>query len=279
MSSSEWLSPESVSPKGVPVDYSLLQEALQDQQVGWLKLFWNHCLCTGTQSMCDLAHLLSELESLFPTALWPSHTQVLLPFKVRPLRRSFSWCWTPSLGSPMGGLDPSLLGEHLYCCYSVVKLCPALLWPHELQHPRLPCPSLSPGVYSDSCPLSQWCHPTISSSVIPFSSCLQSVPASGSFPMNQLFASHDQNIGASASASVLALNIQSWFLFGLTGLISLLPKGLSRVSSSTLAAVIMFLFLCHPPRVWVLTISHPCSFYPSHCDSFFVSLAVENLFC
>ena len=162
----------------------LLQSALQDQQVGWLKLLWNHCLCTGTQSMWDLAHLLSEVESLFPTALWPSHTQVLLPFKVRPFRRSFSWCWTPSLGSPMGGSDPSLLGEHLYCCYSVVKLCPTLLWPYELQHARLPCPSLSPGVYSDSCPLSQWYHPTISSSVILFSSCLQSVPASESFPMN-----------------------------------------------------------------------------------------------
>ena len=104
------------------------------------------------------------------------------------------------------------------------------LRPHELQHARLPCPSLSP---SNSWLLSQWCHPTISSSIAPFSSCAQSFTASGSFPMNRLFTLGGQSIRASASASVLPTNIQSWFPLGLTGWISLLSKGLSRVSFST----------------------------------------------
>ena len=99
--------------------------------------------------------------------------------------------------------------------------------------PRPPCPSLSPGVCSNSCPLSQWCYPTISSYVVPFSSCLQSFPASRSFPISQLFASGGQSIGASASAPVLPMNIQDWFPVGLTGLISLQSKGLSRVFYST----------------------------------------------
>ena len=98
------------------------------------------------------------------------------------------------------------------------------LWPHGLQHTRLPCPLLSPGVCSNSCPLSQWCHPTISSSVTPFSSCPQSFPASESFPISWLFASGSQSIGASASTSVLPMNIQGWFPLELTGLISLLSK-------------------------------------------------------
>ena len=107
------------------------------------------------------------------------------------------------------------------------------LQPHELQHASLLCPSPSLGVCSNSCPLSQWCHPTISSSVAPFSTSPQSLAASGSFPVNQLFASGGQTIGASASASVLPMNIQDWFPLGLTGLISWLSKGLSRVFSST----------------------------------------------
>ena len=107
------------------------------------------------------------------------------------------------------------------------------LWPHGLQHTRLPCLSPSPGVSSNSCPLSRWCSPTISSSVVPFFSCLQSFPASGCFPMSQLFTSGGQSIRASASASVLLMNIQGWFPLGLTGLISLLSKGLLRVFSST----------------------------------------------
>ena len=117
------------------------------------------------------------------------------------------------------------------------------LWPHGLQHNsflfynkispgNLPCPSPTPGPCSNSCPSSQWSHPTISSSVIPFS-CLQSFPESESFPMSQLFASGSQSIGAPASTSVLPTNIQDWFPLGLTGFISLQSKELSRVFSNT----------------------------------------------
>ena len=105
------------------------------------------------------------------------------------------------------------------------------LRPCGLQNTRLPCPSLSPGVYSDSCPMSQWCHLNISSSAALFSFCHRSFPALGSFPMSQLFASGDQSIGA--SASFLPMNIHGWFPLGLTGLISLQSKELSRVFSST----------------------------------------------
>ena len=101
------------------------------------------------------------------------------------------------------------------------------------QHARPPCPSPTPGVYSNSYPLSWWWHPTISSSVVPFSSRLQSFPALGSFPMSQFFASGGQIIGVSASASVLPMNIQDWFPLGWTGWISLQSKGLSRVFSNT----------------------------------------------
>ena len=107
------------------------------------------------------------------------------------------------------------------------------LWPHGLQHTRPPCSSPTPGLYSNSCPLSQWRHPTISSSVIPYSSRLHSCPASGSFQMSQFFASGGQSIGVSASASVLPMNIQDWFPLGWTGWISLLAKGLSRVFPNT----------------------------------------------
>ena len=107
------------------------------------------------------------------------------------------------------------------------------LRPHESQHATPPCPSPTPGVYPNSCPLSWWCHPAISSSVIPFSSCPQSLPASGSFPMSQLFAWGSQSIGVSASASVLPMNTQDWSPLGWTDWISLQSKGLSRDFSST----------------------------------------------
>ena len=107
------------------------------------------------------------------------------------------------------------------------------LWPLGLQHARLSWPSLSPGVCSNSCPMTQWCYPTILSSVIPFSFCLQSFPASESFPESQFLASGGQSIRASALASVLPVNIQDWFSLGLTGLISLLSRGLSGVFSKT----------------------------------------------
>ena len=107
------------------------------------------------------------------------------------------------------------------------------LWPHQLQYARLPCPLPSPGVCSNSCWLSQWYYATISSCVIPFLPCLQSFPASGSFPVNRLFTSSGQSIGASVSASVLPMNIQGWFPLRLTGSISLQSKRFSRVFSST----------------------------------------------
>ena len=107
------------------------------------------------------------------------------------------------------------------------------LWSQEPQHVRPPCPSRTPRVYTNSCPLSQWCHPTILSSFVPFSSCLQSFPASGSFQMSQLFTSGDQSIGVSASTAVLSMNTQNWSPLGWTGWISLQSKGLSRVFSNT----------------------------------------------
>ena len=116
---------------------------------------------------------------------------------------------------------------------SVQFICSVMsdsLWPHELQHARPPCPSPTPGVYSNICPLSQWCHPA---SVVSFSSCPQSLLASGSFPMSQLFAWGGQSVGVSASASVLPMNTQDWSPWVWTGWISLQSKGLSRVFSNT----------------------------------------------
>ena len=121
-------------------------------------------------------------------------------------------------------------------CVAVQFSCSVVshsLLPHELQHARLLCPSPTPGAWSNLCPWSQWCHPTISSSVIPFPSCLQSFSASGSFQMSQFFPSGGQNIGASASVSVLPINIQDWFPLGWTAWISLQSKRLSRVFSNT----------------------------------------------
>ena len=114
--------------------------------------------------------------------------------------------------------------------HSVMSNC---LQPHESQQARPPCPSPSPRVHSNSCLVSQWCHPAISSSVVPFSSCPQSLPASGSFPVSQLFTWGGQSIGVSASASLLPMNTQDWSPLGWTGWISLQSKGLSRVFSNT----------------------------------------------
>ena len=127
------------------------------------------------------------------------------------------------------GSGPSLISSVQFSC-SVVSNS---LWPHDLQQARPPCPSQAPGVYSSSYPSSWWCHPTMSSSVIPFSSCPQSLPASGSFPMSQLFAWGGQSTGVSVSASVLPVNTQDWSPLGWTGWISLQSKGLWRVFSNT----------------------------------------------
>ena len=122
--------------------------------------------------------------------------------------------------------------SHVSVQFSSVAQSCLTLRPHGLQHARLPCPSLNPRACSNSCPSSRWCHPTVSSFVIPFS-CFQSFPASGSFPMSQFFASSGQGIGPSASASGLPMNIQDWSPLRWTGWISLQSKGISRVFSNT----------------------------------------------
>ena len=136
--------------------------------------------------------------------------------------------------------------EYLSICYAIfdffhqfssVQFSRSVMFdslrPHEPQHARPPCPSLTPGVHPNSCSLSRWCHPTISPSVVPFSSCPQFFPASGSFQMSQLFTSGGQSTGVSASTSVLPMNTQNWSPLGWTGLISLQSKWLSRVFSNT----------------------------------------------
>ena len=127
--------------------------------------------------------------------------------------------------------------EHIFLQFSSVQFSHSVvsdsLRPHESQHARPPCPSPTSRVHSNSCASSQWCHPAISSSVVPFSSCPQCLPASGSFPMSQLFAWGGQSIGVSDSASVLPMNTQDWSLLGWTGWNSLQSKGLARVFSST----------------------------------------------
>ena len=138
-------------------------------------------------------------------------------------------------GGRTGGLIFSSFEESstVYCDPHKVEFSHSVvsnsLQPHELQHSRPPCPSWTPGVYSNSCLLSWWCDPTISSSVVPFSSCPQSFPASESFPVSQLFASGGQSIGGSASASIFPMNTQDWSPLGWTGWISLQSKGLWRV--------------------------------------------------
>ena len=136
-----------------------------------------------------------------------------------------------------GNLDKTQLAEQwtllIYQYQFSRSVMSNSLRPHEPQHARPPCPSPTPGVYSNLCPLSWWCHPTTSSSVVPFFSCLQYFPTSGSFQMSQLFTSGGQSIGVSASTSVLPMNTQDWSPSGWTGWISLQSKGLARVFSNT----------------------------------------------
>ena len=151
----------------------------------------------------------------------------------------------PNPGTESVSLAPSALAGEFFTASTIWETCYALsvqfssivvsnsLRHHELQHARPPCPSPTPRAYPNSCPLSWWCLPTTSSSVVPFSSCPQTFPASGSFQMSQLFPSGGQSIGASASTSVLTMNIQDWFPLGWTGWIYLQSKGLSRVFSNT----------------------------------------------
>ena len=159
--------------------------------------------------------------------------------------------WGQNKNSPLETLNR----DHLCCSLLLLLLFNhyivfTSLIPHGLQHTRLSCPSPSPGVCSNSSPLSWWYYPTISSSIAPFSSRPSSFPASGSFPKSWLFSSGDQSIGVSASVSVLPMNIQDWFPLGLTGLLSVQSKGLSRVLSSTTVQKHQF-FCAQPSFSWV----------------------------
>ena len=190
-------------------------------------LYQNNC----TVNPISLANLCSMvlLEKGFSKALWHYYLPPL----------AFSIFFTNSI-IPTSTLDNTyclLSNTQNYSVYQILQFsCSVVsncLQPHELQHVRLPCPSPTPRACWNSCPSSQWCHPTISSSAVPFFSCLQSFPASGSFPMNHFFASGGQSIRVSASASVLPMNTQDWFPLGLTGWISSNSKRLSRVFSNT----------------------------------------------
>ena len=189
------------------------------------KLLWKPIIpgCEGHQSRIQLTSY--SLHSRWMKVFSPSITKNICQF----------WafiCKMKSKPQPLKGIWSILqsLGLSVQFSHSVVS---DSLWPHGLQHARLLSPSPTPRVYSNSCPSSQWCHPTISSSVIPFSFHLQSCPASGSFPVSQFFTSGGQIIGVSASASVLPMNNQDWLPLGWTGWISLLSKRLSRVFSNT----------------------------------------------
>ena len=186
------------------------------------------------------AHKISSWEYLsadlscqfFP---WAQGASFLLP-----TLNSFMGCWRSAAAAAHDLILAEVDGKYpcqvpICCCYCSVVISD-FLWPHEMQHARLPSSSLSPGVCSNSYPLSQWSHLTISYSVAPFS-CPRSFPGSGSFPMSQLFSSGDQSIEASASASVPPGNIRGWFPLGLTGLISLLSNRFSRVFSNGLSRV------------------------------------------
>ena len=178
----------------------------------------NPPLSLGETAMWSHRTLSSRL--LDAAALWKHQdSPVISPICHR------SWWFPLKDAISITSFQPLLLFSHSVMSNS--------LPPHGLQHGRLPCPSPTPRVCSNSCALSQWCHPIISSSVIPFSSCLQSFPASGFFPISWFFASSGQSIGTSSSALVLPMNIQNWFSLGLTGLISFQSKGFSRVFSNT----------------------------------------------
>ena len=170
----------------------------------------------GGETFCNLMTKSQSFRGSFH-GYWSSHiTPKFLPF-MWDKKASSALGWEEYI--PKGQLSHSVVSDSLR--------------PHESQHDRPPCPSPTPGVYSKSCPLSPWCHPAISSSVIPFSSCPQSFPASGSFLMSQLFAWGGQIIGVSTSTSVLPMNTQDISPLGWTGWISLQSKGLSRVFSDT----------------------------------------------
>ena len=188
---------------------------------------------TGTPTSASVLPM--NIQDWFPLGLTG-----LLSLQSKRLSRVFSntTVWKHQFFSAQPSLWSSfhihtwLLEKTLVQFSSVTQLC-LTLRPQGLQHARLPCPSSTLGAYANSCPLSWWCHPTISSSVVPFSSHLQSFPASGSFKMSQFITSSGQSVGVSASASVLPMDTPNWFPLGWTGWISLQAKGLLRVFSNT----------------------------------------------
>ena len=186
----------------------------------------SHCLGSNSSRLEDLnvfkAALLTHCRPVDSNR--KHYLQLLLYFKLESHSTSFHWYfWIGIYGH----------GPEVSSVQFSRSVMSDSLQPHGLQHARLPCPSPTPRAYSNSCPSSQWCHPTISSSVIPFSSHLQSFPASGFFQMSQFFTLGGQSIGVSTLASVLPMNTQDWFPLEWTSWISLLSKGLSRVFSNT----------------------------------------------
>ena len=208
----------------------------------WLfQIYWhNECSILETSSfrILNSSSGIPSPPALLPKAYLTSHSRMSdSEWVITPLQLSKSRCFL---------YNYSLYSLHLFLISSAsirslqfssvqfsLSVVSNSLWTHGLQHARLPCPSLTPGAYSDSCLSNKWCHPTISSSVIPSSSCLHFFPASGSFPRSQFFTSGGQSIGVSVSLSVLPVTIQDWFLLGWTGWISLQSKGLSRVFFNT----------------------------------------------
>ena len=181
--------------------------------------------------------VLPYIKMNLPQVYTCSHAKPSSHFPPRTIPLGHPSAPAPSILYPASNLDWLFISYKMSRSCSIMTVqslsCVQLLRPHGLQHTRFPCPSPAPRAYSSSCPLSRWCHPTISFSVIPFSSRLQSFPALGSFSVNQSFSSGGQSIGVSASASVLPMNTQHWFPSGLVGSISLPCKGLSRVFTNT----------------------------------------------
>ena len=223
----------------------LLFLLLCSRQISHTKL-----LCRQTFKRGHLCFQSSPAKTFYCGDLKEGNTP--LPF---PLMEAIENYGTPIALPKDASFPPHSVLLLLLFSHSVV---PNSLYSHGLQHARLPCPSLFPRVCSNSCPLSQWCHPTISSPVALFSSCPQSFPASGSFPMSWLFASGGQSTRASASASVLPMSVQGWFPLGLTGLISLHSKRLSRVFYSN--TIWEHQFFGAQPSLW--TNSHICTWLP-----------------
>ena len=195
-------------------------------RMSWNARYWKQPSLWGSSSHRERSHG----DVLVHSLRWGLQSQCQLPdmpvgkpwwdIQYQPLSDAATWAsWAKTAQFSSVQFSPSVMSDSLR--------------PHESQHARSPCPSPTPRVYSNSCPSSWWCHPAISSSVVPFSSCPQSLPALGSFPVSQLFASDGQNIGVSASTSVLPMNTRDWSRLGWTGWFSLQSKGLSRVFSNT----------------------------------------------